>query len=70
MQGLGVFAQPGEVAQRVDAGQLAGMDQAHEEISHIGPSLGFVEQGIFAIQNGILQGSFTDVIVERGPGDV
>jgi hypothetical protein len=42
------------------------MDEAHEQIPHLGPILRPVEQSIFAMQNGFLQGTFTDVMPPPG----
>ena len=64
----GIFEQPGEIVQRVYPGQLAGMDQAHEQIPHLGPTMGFVEQGVFPVQDGKFENLFAQVVVQRAAG--
>jgi hypothetical protein len=58
-----------QVIEGVCAAQLAGVDQAHEQIADLGTVQGAIKQGILSMENGALQGSFYEVIVQRGPGD-
>ena len=44
--------------------QVAGVDQAHEHIADKGAVLSLIEESIFAIQNGLFQHLFTDIIVQ------
>jgi len=39
------------------------MNQAHEQIANVGSVLGLIKQGIFSMQNSLLQGSLADVVV-------
>ena len=43
-----VFLQLREVVERIGVIQFAGMDQAHEQIPHLGAVLGLIEQTILA----------------------
>ena len=43
-----------QVVEGVGAAQLAGMDQAHEQIADLGAVQGAIKQGILAMQNGSL----------------
>src|SRR5262249_16827739 len=58
----------GYVVERVDLVQVAGVDQAHEQVADAGPVLGLVEQGILAVQDGLLQGPLAHIVVQRGTG--
>lgn len=57
-----MFLEFGEIVKRIDLVQFAGVDQAHKQISHVGPVLGFVEVGILAVQDRFLEGSFTHIV--------
>ncbi len=57
--------QLGQVVERIGVIQLAGVDQAHEQIADAGSVLGLVEQRILAVQNRFLQGPLADVVVQR-----
>ena len=54
----------GEIIERINFAQDAGMDQAHEEIPDVGPVLGLVEKRIFPMQDDFLQCPFTQVVVQ------
>ena len=58
-----MFLKFGEVVEGVDAVQLAGVDQAHKQISHTGAVLGFIEIRVFPMKYRFLECSFTDVVV-------
>ena len=62
----GVFLQLGEVVEGIGVVQFASMNEAHVEVAHLGAVLGLIEQTILAMQNGLLQGPLTNVVVERG----
>ena len=63
---IGVPQQHGEIVKRVDSAQLRSVDQAHKQIAHLGPVLTPVEQGVLAVQNRFLQGTFTDIMPTPG----
>jgi len=65
---LGVFLQLAEVLEGIDAVQFARVDQAHEQIAHLGAVLGLIEQTIFSVQNAFLQGSLDEVGIQRRAG--
>jgi hypothetical protein len=50
------------------AAQLAGMDQAHEQITDLGTVQGAIEQCVLSMKNRALQRRFCDVIAQRGRG--
>jgi hypothetical protein len=58
-----VLEQLGQVVERVDVVQFAGVDQAHEQIPHAGAIFRLVEVGILAMQNRLFQSLFTYIIV-------
>jgi hypothetical protein len=58
----------GHVVERIGPTELAGVDQAHKNVTDVGTVGGLVEERVLAVQNGLLQGAFTDVIVQRRPG--
>jgi hypothetical protein len=45
--------------------QLAGENQAHEQVADAGSVQRFVEERVLAVQNRFLQGTLDDVVVER-----
>src|SRR5579871_6046794 len=63
---LDVPLQLGQVIERVGVVQLAGVDQAHEQVADAGAVLGLVKKGILAVKDGFLQCTFGDIIVQRG----
>ena len=67
-QGRGVSLEFGQVVERIGAAELAGIDQTHEGIADEGTVFGLVEHGVLAMENGLLQGPFADVVVQRSPG--
>ena len=60
---MGVLLEFGQIGEGVDAIQLTRMDQAHEQVAHSGSVLCLVEVGIFAMENRLFEGSFTDVVI-------
>lgn len=46
---LGVFLQFGQVIQGVDAVQLAGVNQTHEQVADVGAVLGLIKQTNFGV---------------------
>ena len=59
-----VLLKSNEVIKRIDFGQVAGMDYAHEQIPELGTVFGLLKQSIFPMQYGFFQGPFADVIVK------
>ena len=57
-----------QVLERVGIAQLAGMDQAHEQIADRGPIQRAIEQRVLTVENRPLQGSLHDIVIERSPG--
>ena len=47
---VGVPLQLGQVVERIGLVQLAGVDQAHEQVADAGPVPGLVEQGVLSVQ--------------------
>jgi hypothetical protein len=44
----GVFLQLGEIVEGIGVVQFAGVDQAHEQVTHPGALLGLIEQAVLA----------------------
>ena len=57
----------GQVVEGVGAAQLAGMDQAHEQIANLGSGKGAIKQGILTMKNYALQGPFTMLLSSGAP---
>ena len=47
-------------------GQVAGLDKAHEHVAYIRSVLGFIKQGVFSVNNGFFQCTFTDIMPTAG----
>ena len=45
----------GEVVEGIRPAQFAGVDQAHEDVAHMGTVQSLVEQGVLAVQNRLLE---------------
>jgi len=54
LQFRGVPQQFGEIVERIGAVELAGMNQAHKQITDPGAVQGLIEQRILAVQDGFL----------------
>ena len=52
-----------QVVEGVGAAQLAGVDQAHEQIPNLGAVQGAIVQGVLAMKNRSLQSPFYYVVV-------
>jgi hypothetical protein len=59
MQGL-------QIGERIDPTELAGMNQAHVDVAHLGPLWGLVEQRILAMQDRPFERSLTKVMPTAG----
>ena len=55
-----------QVVEGVGSAQLAGVDQAHEQIANLRTMQGAIEQGVLAMQNRPFQGPFCDVMPPAG----
>jgi hypothetical protein len=64
----GMTLENGQVIERVDPVEPAGVDQAHEEVTHPGSVLRFVTEGVFSVEDRHLQGPFADVVGEGRSG--
>ena len=53
-----------EIIKGIDTGQVAGMDQAHEQISNSRTIFSFIKQCIFAMQDGFFESPFADIVVK------
>ena len=60
-----MFLQFGEVVEGISLVQFAGVDQAHEQVADPGAVFGFVKVSVFAVQDGLFQGSFANIIYLR-----
>src|SRR5579864_9407717 len=57
-----------QIVEGVCAAQLAGVDKAHEKVSDFSAIQRAIVESVLAMQNRSLQGSFYDVVIQRGPG--
>ena len=51
-----------EIFKRVDLAKIAGMNQAHEQITDVGPMLGFIKQGVFAVKDRLFKRALTQIV--------
>ena len=58
----------GEVIEGIGPAEFAGVNQAHENVAHVGTVAGLVEQGILAVSDCLFQRPFADVVVQGRPG--
>ena len=65
---LGVSLQLGQIIERIGPAEFARVNEAHVQVPDLGPFLGQVEQRVLAVENDLLQRSFTDVVVQGSPG--
>ena len=63
-QFFAVLLQFGQILKGIGLTKLAGVNQAHEQVSNMGTVLGFVEERVLAVQNRFLQGSFANIIIK------
>jgi hypothetical protein len=54
------------VRERVDTAELCGVNQAHKGIADVSAVQCLVEQGVLSMEDGLLQGPFTDVMPTSG----
>ena len=54
-----------EIFKWIDLAKITGMNQAHEQITDVGPMLGFIEQRIFAVKDRLFKSALTKIIVQR-----
>jgi hypothetical protein len=62
----GVPLELGEVVERIGVRQLTGVDQAHEQVAHLGAVQGAIKQRIFAMQYGALERALAEVMPPPG----
>jgi hypothetical protein len=55
-----------QVIKRFDLVELGGVNEAHKQVADIGAVLSLVEKRIFAMQNGLLKDSFTNIMPTTG----
>ena len=51
-----------EVFKWIDLAKIAGMNQAHKQITDVCPVLGFIKQGIFAVKDHLFKRALTQII--------
>ena len=66
LQVLGVSLQFTQVVEGVGPGQFRGVDQGHVDVPDAGTVLGLIEEGIFSVQDGLLQRPLADIMPRRG----
>ena len=60
----GMFLKFGKIIKGINTSQIAGMDQAHEQISNARTIFSFVKQCIFPMQYGFFESPFADIVVK------
>jgi hypothetical protein len=65
----GMALQGDQILERGGIIELGGVDQTHEHVTDVGAGEGSIEQGIFPMQDRLLQRSFGRVVVEGRPFD-
>lgn len=65
---VGVALQRGQILKRIHALQLAGVNQAHEEIADARAVRRLIKEHVFSVKDRFLQASLDDVVVERRTG--
>ena len=60
---LGMDLQGRKVIEGIDATELTGVDQTHEDVPDLGPSLGFIGEGVLTMEDAHLQSALTNVII-------
>lgn len=55
-----------EVIEGIGPAELAGANQAHEQVAHAGAAVCLLEEGILAVQDGPFQRPRANIVVERG----
>jgi hypothetical protein len=63
---LGVPLQLCQIVERIGPVQLTSMDQAHERIADSSAVQRLIEECVFAVEDGFLQGALDDVIGRLG----
>ena len=57
----------GEVFEGIGPCQVAGLNQTHVGVAHLGPLLGLEEQGVLAVEDGPLEHLFTQIVMKGRP---
>ena len=60
----GVRLEGREVVERIRATPLAGVDETHEEVGHLGPPFRLEEEGVLPVEDGLLERTVADVVVQ------
>lgn len=60
----------GDIVERVDIVELAGMDQAHEQITNVSSMLCFVKQGVFPMHDSPFEYLLTQIVIQRSAGNL
>ena len=63
-----VLLQFGEVVKGIDVIQFAGVNQTHEHVADLGTVGGFVEVGVFTVEDDFFQGTLAEVVVQGHAG--
>ena len=58
----------GQVVEGIHVVELAGVDEAHEQVTDVGAVEGLVEQRVLSMKDCSLQNLFADVVVQGGSG--
>jgi len=66
LQLLSVPLQLSQIIERIGSVQLAGVDQAHEQIADAGAIQRLIEERVLAVQDGFLQSALDDVMPRPG----
>ena len=62
----GIFLECDEVTEGIGPGELAGVNEAHEEIADVGAMLGAKEETVCAVEDGPLERPLADMMPTAG----
>ena len=66
----GVFQDPGQIIKRIYLRKVAGLNDAHENITYMRSQVRFVKQRIFPVHDCAFETSFHNVVVQRASGNL
>ena len=53
-----------QIVEWISGGELARVDEAHEDVSHVSAIFGLIEQRVLSMQDRFFQSTFSEIVVE------